>query len=185
MFSLREIFSRTIFWRVRQVIAHAIRLLCEQKSFLRKNKFLRFIFVTCVYHEQIFKFVVKKFNAFLHSHRINIVANDEHRRDVRVEFSKRVKKWTKIIEIKIHVVVKQKFIHRSRDKNEHSIVFLRKIQNLNKIVWTLMNFYCVVVNAFSKRKRSVVLIFFNTISIFWSATSNRMRILMCFFSMWI
>ena len=160
-----------------------MRLLCKQKPFLRKNKFLRLIFVTRVYREQIFKFVVKKFNAFLHIHRINVVANDEHRRDVRAEFSKRVKKWTKIIEIEICVVVKQKFIHRSRDKNEHSIVFLRKIQNLNKIVWTLMNFYHAVMNAFSKRKRSVVLTFFNTISIFWSMTSNQMQILMCSFSM--
>ena len=183
MFSLDEILSRTIFWRVRQVVAQTMRSLCEQKSFLRKNKFLRFIFVTRIYREQIFEFVVKKFNAFLHIHRINVVANDEHCCNVRVKLSKRVKKWTKIIEIEIRVVVKQKFIHRSYDKNEYSIVFLRKIQNLNKIVWTLMNFYRVVMNAFSKRKRSVVLIFFNTISIFLSITSNRMRILICFFLM--
>ena len=166
MFSLREIFLRTIFWRVRQIVAQTMRSLCEQKSFLRKNKFHRFIFVTCIYCEQIFEIVVKKFNAFLHIHRINVVANDEYRRDVRAEFSKRVKKWTKIIEIEICAVVKQKFIHRSYDKNEHSIVFLRKIQNLNKIVWTLMNFYRVVMNAFSKHRCNVVLTFFNTISIF-------------------
>ena len=48
--------------------------------------------MTRVYREQIFKFVVKKFNAFLHIHRINVVANNEHCRDVRAEFLKRVKK---------------------------------------------------------------------------------------------
>ena len=79
---------------------------------------------------------------------------------------------------------KNLFIVRATKINIRSF-FLQKIQNLNKIVWTLINFYRVVINAFLKRKRNVVLTFFNTILIFWSTTSNQIQILICFFSIWI